>query len=244
VVHGNLVIVNPGVDPANIANRAVAAYDRSTGTKVWANGRHAAAYASPQVVTLGGVPQVLVFDADGLGGYAPADGAELWRHPWKTSMGMNSAQPVVVGPDRVFVASEVSNGCAVVEVRKAADGWEAREVWRNRALAARFSGPVFFDGHVYGLSQGRLVCVEAATGRKRWADGSFGNGQMVRAGDRLVLTTETGEVVLAAADPAEYRELGRVEVFPDRTWNVPALAGAQFVLRNHREMACLELPVK
>ncbi len=242
LVHGNLVIVNPGVDPKNNANQAVAAYDRATGKKVWAKGSKPAAYASPQAVTLGGVEQVLVFDEAGLGGYDLTDGRELWRHPWRTDMGMNCAQPVVVGPDRVFVSSEKSNGCAVGEVRKDGNEWKPREVWRTRALSARFCSPVVHKGHVYGLSDGRLTCVDLSNGRRVWADGDYGNGQLVLAGDLLVITSERGRVALVAADPAEYRELGNVPALNDRTWNVPALAGRHLFLRNHREMACLELP--
>jgi outer membrane protein assembly factor BamB len=95
---------------------------------------------------------------------------------------------------------------------------------------------------LYGLSDGRLTCVDLANGRRVWADGHYGSGQLVLAGDVLVITSETGKLALAAADPAEYRELGSVPVFKDRTWNTPALAGKQLFLRNHREMACLELP--
>ena len=51
----------------------------------WAAGKHPAAYASPQVVTLAGREQLLVFDADGLGGYDPSNGAELWRFPWQAT---------------------------------------------------------------------------------------------------------------------------------------------------------------
>jgi outer membrane protein assembly factor BamB len=242
LVYKNLVIVNPGVNPSANAGKAVAAYDRATGNVAWANGKQPAAYASPQVVTLGGKEQVLVFDAAGLGAYDPADGAELWRHPWKTDMGMNSAQPVAVGTDRVFVSSEKSNGCALVEVKKEGDGWKSREVWRTRALNARFCGPVVRDGHLYALSDGRLTCVDLSNGKRAWSEGDYGNGQLVLAGDLLVITSERGRLALVAADPADYRELGSVPVFKDRTWNVPALAGRQVFVRNHREMACLELP--
>jgi outer membrane protein assembly factor BamB len=97
-------------------------------------------------------------------------------------------------------------------------------------------------GHLYGLDTGRLVCVDAATGRKKWADGDFGNGQLVLAGDKIVVTSEKGKVALVAADPAEFRELGTAAVFDARTWNVPAVAGPFLFLRNHREIACLKLP--
>lgn len=242
LVVGERVFVNPGVNPADNTGQAVAAYDRLTGKKLWAAGRHPAAYASPLRATFAGVEQVLVFDAAGLGAHDPATGAELWRFPWKTDMGMNSAQPVLLPGDRVFVSSERSNGGAVVEVTKAGEKWQAKEVWRTRSLSARFCCPVFTAGHLYGLSEGRLVCVDAATGKRKWAEGDFGNGQIVLAGDKLVVTGEKGKVSLVAADPAEFRELGSVPLFDARTWNVPALAGKQLFARNHREMACLELP--
>lgn len=232
------VVVNPGVNPKDNKGQAVAAYDRYTGQKLWAGGNNAAAYASPMRANLLGTAQALVFDAAGLGGYGLADGKELWRHPWKTDMGMNSAQPVLLGDNRVFVSSERSNGGAVVEVGSGG----AKEVWRGRALSARFSSPVLHAGHLFGLSQGRLVCVDAATGKQQWADGDYGNGQIVLADGKLVVTAEKGFVALVKADPADYVESGRFAVFADRTWNVPALAGRRLFMRNHRELACVELP--
>ena len=244
VVWKDFVIVTPGVNPSANANKAVAAYDLKTGRKVWANGKHQASYASPQVVRLAGREQVLVFDADGLGGYDPATGAELWRHPWKTPMDMNSAQPVVVGADTVFISSEKSNGGALIEVRKSGGEFSTRVVWKTRTLSARYACPVFYKGHIFGLSDGRLTCLHAGDGKPVWSEGDYGNGQLVAAGDVFVITSEKGKVTLVAADSAEYRELGSVPVFKDRTWNMPALAGNQLFVRNHREMACLELPTK
>ena len=63
-------------------------------------------------------------------------------------------------------------------------------------------------------------------------------------GDTLLVQAErTGELVAVAADPAEYRELGRIRVLQgSRTWNTFALAGGRLYLRNHEEMVCYELP--
>lgn len=243
LVIGSRVIVNCGVDPSNNTNQAVAAYDCTTGEKLWASGSHPAGYASPLRATLDGVEQVVVFDGGGLGGYDPATGAELWRHPWRSDMGMNSAQPLVVGENRLFVSSEKANGCAVVDVRRGSDGkWTVQEVWKNRALAVRFSNPVLDAGYLYGLTDGRLICVDVASGQRRWREGDFGNGQMVRAGGLLVLTSESGEIALVTPNPQEFDERARFPLFSHRTWNVPALAGKQLFVRNHHEMAVLELP--
>lgn len=240
----NLVVVNPGIDPAQNAGMALAAYDRITGKKVWAANNRQAGYSSPQLATLAGKRQILLFDAVGLGGFDPADGRQLWSHPWETMMGMNTSQPLVIGSDQVLISSELSNGAAVLRIKRDGDQFAVEEVWQNRYLASKFSNPVLHDGHIYGINYTILTSIDAATGQRRWKDGRFGHGQVLLVGDVVLVLGEAGDVALVAADPAAYRELARMKVFTGKTWNTPALAGNQLFVRNHREMACYELPTK
>jgi outer membrane protein assembly factor BamB len=245
LVIDNMVVVNPGRRKGFYGKQAVAAYDRTTGKKIWAAGMHRAGYASPMKATLDGYEQILVFDAGGLAGYDPEDGEILWYIHWKSPMDMNSAQPLILGPNRVLISSEKDNGAAVFHIAKAeAGGWVVAPVWNTRRYAARYASPVLHDNHIYGLTDGALICLEAETGQVKWKDGMFKNGQILIVGDLLVVTHEAGSVHLIAADPNEFRELGSISVFKDRTWNMPALAGNQLFLRNHREMACLELQTR
>jgi outer membrane protein assembly factor BamB len=244
LVVGKLVVVNAGIDPANNQHQAVAAYDRTTGKKVWAVGDYAAGYSSPMLATLDGMEQIVLFDAGGVAGIDPADGKELWRHPWTTFNDMNIIQPLILPGDRVFISSELTNGCALLEVKKSGSTWTVRPAWTSRALAARFANPVYCDGHIYGLSNNRLCCLSAATGKRQWrSDEEFESGQLLLCGKTLLVQPErSGEVLAVSADPKEYRELGRTKVFRgSRTWNTPALAGGRLYLRNHEEMVCLEL---
>jgi outer membrane protein assembly factor BamB len=244
LIVGDRVVVNAGIDPDNNRHQAVAAYDRKTGKKAWAVGEHAAGYSSPLLATLDGMEQIVLFDVGGVAGIDPADGKELWRYPWKTWQDMNIIQPLILPKNRVFISSEVVNGCALLEVKKSGSTWSAAPVWENRNLAARFANPVLHDGHIYGLHNGRLCCLDAATGKRAWkSDEGFESGQLLVAGNTLLAQTErSGELVAVAADPAEYRELGRTKVFRgSRTWNTPSLAGGRLYLRNHEEMVCLEL---
>lgn len=242
LVTNALVLVNPGIDPADNKHQAIAAYDRKTGRKVWATGSHPAGYSSPRLAALGGREQVLLFDAGGLVGLDPADGKELWRYPWDSFAGMNIVQPLVLPGDRVFVSSQATNGCALLHVKKSDDGWSVTPVWKNRNLGANFANPVYHEGHIYGLHNGYLSCLDAKTGKRLWKEERVGSGQVLLTGDNLLVQTEDGELLAVAADPSAYRELGRVTVFDGRTWNTPALAGGRLYLRNHREMVCLELP--
>ncbi len=244
LIVGDLVVVNPGIDPDNNRRQAVAAYDRKTGTRAWAAGEHPAGYSSPLLAKLHGVEQVVLFDGGGVAGIDPKGGTELWRYPWKTFSDMNIMQPLVLPGDRVFISSEATNGCALLEVKKDGTSWSVQPAWANRNLAARFANPVYYQGHIYGLHNGVLCCLDAATGRRLWRGERFDSGQLLLTGGTLLVQTErTGELAAVAADPAEYRELGRIQVFQgSRTWNTPTLAGGRVYLRNHEEMVCLELP--
>jgi len=91
---------------------------------------------------------------------------------------------------------------------------------------------------------GVLCCLDAKTGKRLWtSDERFGAGQLLLSGSALIVQSEgSGELFTVAADPAEYRELGRVKVFRSRrNWNTPSLAGGRLYVRNHEEMVCLEL---
>lgn len=236
------IYVNPGIDPEKNADRAIICYDRLTGKQIWAKGNDLAGYASLMKVKLAGVEQLLQFDAAGLKGIDMNNGRQLWKYPWQTSFDMNCAQPVVIGEDAVFLSSEVSNGGALVRLSRDADVWNVQEVWKNRYMGIKFSNAVLHAGHLYGLSNGYLTCINAKTGERLWkARQSYGNGQVLIAGNVLVITTEQGEVALVDAMPEQFNEIKRMPVFTGRTWNVPAIARGRLYMRNHQEMACIKL---
>lgn len=247
LVVDDLVIVNAGIDPENNAGRALVAYGRKDGQRVWGAGTHKAGYGSPQLATLAGRRQVLLFDAGGLAGFDLKTGQELWRHPWETYKDMNITQPLLFEGDRVFLSSEVANGCAMLRVTPKDGGYAAEVVWENRFLASRQVNPVRVGNFIYGLSGvgGNMVCLEAESGRRRWRGKSYGQGQILGIAGTLLVQSEHGDLAVVPADPERFREAARLSVFPDRrTWNTPALAGRQLFLRNDEEMACLELPLR
>ncbi|MGL4421343.1 MAG: hypothetical protein ACRCZF_11800, partial [Gemmataceae bacterium] len=182
--------------------------------------------------------KVLVFDALGLRVIDPREGVVEKTHSWVSPMNMNSAQPLPIGFDRVVLSSEKDNGTALLDCSQKTP----IVVWQTRRFAARFASMVYWKDHIYGLMDGRLHCLDAKTGNIVWKEGSFGNGQIILADEKLVITNEKGGIHLVAVDPAEFRELGKRPVFDHRQWNMPALAGNQLFIRTHRKMACIELP--
>jgi len=245
LVYDNVVVVNPGRQRESADGRAVVAYDRETGKEVWAAGSAQAAYASPMLATLAGRRQILIFDAVGLAGYDAVKGDELWRYEWKTANDINVAQPVVLPGDQVFITSGYWHGCAMLKVSEVNGQFSRAETWPNtpnRAMHCKFSNPVFYQGYLYGLDEGRLACVDAAMGKRQWKEKDYGHGQLLLAGDKLVILAETGELAIVAADPKAFRELGKLKALKgEKTWNYPAMVGNRVFVRNHIEMACYEL---
>jgi outer membrane protein assembly factor BamB len=178
-----------------------------------------------------------------LAGHDAGTGKELWRFPWSTHMGINVAQPVALDGDRVYISSGYDVGGAMLKVTENDGQWSAERLWKNRQLRCKFTSPVLRQGHLYGLDDGVLVCLDAETGKRKWRGPRYGHGQLL-AGDLLLILGEAGELALVEATPEEYRELGQIAALEGKTWNCPALAGGRAYLRNHREMACYDLTGK
>jgi len=235
------VIVAPGVQADGAKRRAVIVYDARDGKELRAFGNHRGAYSSPMIATLCGIEQLLVFDGDGLTGYDPRAGKELWHYPWVAlpPQFINVAQPLVLDNDRVFISSGYEVGCAMLRIKK---DDKPEVLWQNKLMRCKFTSPVYRQGYLYGLDEGILVCLDAETGERKWKDGRYGHGQLLLADKHILVLSETGNVVLVEATPEGRRELSKFSALDGKTWNPPALSKGFLFVRNHNEMACYALP--
>ncbi|MET0621553.1 MAG: PQQ-binding-like beta-propeller repeat protein, partial [Pyrinomonadaceae bacterium] len=236
VVDDKVVVI-----PGGGGGKSVVAYNARTGAPAWGALSDAASYTSPMLVTLGGRRQVLAVTARRVAGLAPEDGAVLWEFPWSNSADINVAQPIVTGPNRFFISAGYGKGAALVEVGGAGGKLSAAPVWERASMKNKFNSSVLHEGHIYGLDEGMLTCVELETGQQKWKARGYGYGQVVLASGHLIVTTEEGEVALVRATPAGHTELSRFPALQGRTWNVPAIAGGRLLVRNATEMACYKL---
>ncbi len=239
VVDGMVVVGAGGTD-----GKSLVAYDQATGDIVWQAGNDRAGYSSPFVATLAGVRQIVIFNHASVAGHDPVDGRLLWTHEWPRQQ-PNVAQPVPLDGDRLILSAGYGVGAKLFKIGTGADGsLGASVVWESIRLKAKFANFVVHDGFIYGLDDGILVCLDAATGERQWKRGRYGHGQMILVEDLLLVQTEHGEMVLVEPSPEELRELGRLRLFDGKLWNSPALVGQYLLVRNDREAALFELPVK
>ncbi len=237
VVNG-LVIVHPG-GPGH----SLAAYRAESGEPAWAAGAARPGYSSPQLVTLLGVPQLLIFNHQGVAAHQPADGQVLWTYPW-TPVAQHVTDPRVVAPNRLVVSTGYGAGANLVELSRDGDGaWKPERLWHSQRLKSKFASLVLRDGFLYGLDDGRLTCLDLGSGAPRWKGERVGHGQVILAGDLLIVTAENGEVLELEATPEAARELGRFTALAGKMWNPPALAPPFLIVRTEKEAACYRLPL-
>lgn len=236
LVVGERVITIPGGRGA-----AVIAYRASDGRELWRVLDDRGSYASPMLVELAGTTQLLVTTAERLVGLTIDGEGPLWEYPWTIMNDVNAAQPIVVDGEKVFVSSGYGKGAALFAVKRTGDAFSVEELWTSSSMRNRFSSSVVVDGHVYGLDEGIMACVDLANGDRCWKGGRYGHGQLLLVSHHILVLTEKGELVLVRPTPEELVEVARLPAITGKTWNNPAIVDGVLLVRNASHMAAFQL---
>src|SRR5258706_10860504 len=201
-------------------------------------------YSPPVVASTKGARKAIFFSRAGLVDVVPATGKVRYQFPWRARMqaSVNAAAPIVVG-DLVFLSASYGTGAVLVQIGSGG----LKQIWSSDdALTNHYATSVYKDGFLYGY-HGRqeegpsLRCIEFKTGKVRWNVDGFRAGPITLAGDRLLIQREGGELVLAAASPAEYKAIATAKVLPATVRSYPALADGRYYVRNEKTLVCLNL---
>lgn len=240
LVEGDLVILNVG----GRDGAGVVAFDRASGAVRWKATNDEAGYASPVAATINGRRYVLSFNREGLVGLDPATGAERFRFRWRSrsDASVNAATPLVFG-HTVFLSASYGTGAVLLRVRDD----KPQELWSgDDVLSNHYATSVHHEGFLYGFDgrqeqAPRLRCVDLATGKVRWTEEDFGAGTLLLAKDRMLILTETGEVVIAPATPEGFNPSARARVLTSDCRAHPALSGGLLYARDKDTMVCVDL---
>jgi len=225
------------------ASGRLAAYDAATGNPRWSAPARAGSYSSPQLMTIGGIAQVLLLTGTGVTSVAPADGKLLWEHGWP---GTPILQPARTADGDVLITTgDMSGGVGTrrIAVAHGSGGWTVEERWTSAGLKPYFNDFVVHKGHAFGFDGSILACIDLKDGARKWKGGRYGHGQLVLLSDQdlLLVLSEEGELALVAATPDQFTELAKLPAIEGKTWNHPVLAGDVLLVRNGLEMAAFRL---
>jgi len=136
---------------------------------------------------------------------------------------------------------ELSYSGTTKENRSDASFWKQETVWTDKKiLKTKFTSAIAFDGHLYGLSDGVLECINSKDGSRVWRGKRYGQGQAIIVNGNILIATEDGRVALVPANAgSQGAAVGEMQVLEGITWNVPAIAGPYLLVRNAEFAACL-----
>jgi outer membrane protein assembly factor BamB len=263
LLDGDLLYCLAGGDGA-----AVVALNKNTGAEVWkALKTDEVGYSPPMIYEIGGKRQLIVWLSETLNSLDPASGKVFWsvqypagRSPQRPAVNI---VPVSRDGDRLFV-STYYHGPMMVTVNASKPG--AQLLWKGKSndpekpdgLHLLMAGPVFKDGHIYGVSaNGEMLCQKAESGKQVWESLAAVGGKqadcatafLIPQGDRYVIFNDQGELILAQLSPAGYKEIDRARILEPVqaarnrhvVWSHPAFAQRCVFARNDKEMVCVSL---
>jgi len=233
LVEGKLLILSAG--------KCGVALDKTTGQVVWTvDSSGGTCYASPVALDHKGSRYVIFMAGAEAVCAKVTDGSVLWRYPWKPKRANNCADAIVSG-DKVFLSSAYGGGCALLKI---GDG-KPSVLWQHKKMNNHFGSCVLLDGHLYGFngdirSPAQLTCLDIQTGEVKWTHDI--KGSLMAADGKLIILSEDGQLVLAEASAAGFKEIARARVLSKKCWPPPALSGGRLYCRNDQgDLVCLDL---
>ena len=232
IVVNHLCIVQLGGED----NGAIVAYDLSAGSQKWKWTDDGTAYASPILLTLDGVQQIVAETAKNIVGIGVADGKLLWQVPFAAQdrRAYNAATPIVDGDTVIYSGS--GRGTKAVRIEKQGDHVAARELWSNSEYSVQFNTPVLKNGLVYGISdRDMLFCIREGKDQTAWTaktEGGRGYGSVVDAGSVLLALTPSGKLVAFEPSDKEYKEVASYKVADGDTYAHPVVSGNRIYIKD------------
>ena len=246
LIDGDKLVCTPGGKEGTIV-----ALNKTTGDLIWRSKdfTDSAAYSSIVSADIGGKRTYIQLTGDSVVGISAVDGAVLWKAPRK---GETAVIPTpVYWNHHVFVTSGYNIGGDLFKITPTAgDGpFKVELVYHTDDMEVHVGGVVLVDGHLYGVSDNFLTCIDFLTGKKKWKDRSIGKGAVVYADKHLYVRADAtpGEIALVEANPKKYEEKSVFEQ-PDgsgrNTWPPAVIANGKMYLRDQDVLLCYDIKAK
>lgn len=215
------------------------AFDRHTGKEIWrSEKKYGDTYAVPVEFSRNGKSALAAFMGEGLVIFDRSSGEEIMMYPWTNRAEVNAAAPIVMdGGKRVFISSGYNRGCAMLDVT----GDEPKVLWENKDMRNHMSGSILHEDHLYGFDESQYRCMDLE-GNVVWTERGVGKGAHMMAGERLILLSGQGEVIVLHANPEKWDVEQKVKVLDGgQYWTNPVLVDGYLYCRNSLgDLVCLD----
>jgi len=223
---------------------ALIAFDVETGDVKWNWEGDGPGYASPIVVELEGVRQIVTQTQNYCVGVSAATGELLWSIPFTTVYDQNIVTPIIY--DEMLIFSGINNGTMAIKVVKQGNNWSTEQIWHNPKVSMYMNSPVRSDDLLFGFSRqrgGHFFCLDVNTGSTLWTsdDRQGENAAILSAGEVLFLLTNDAKLSVVKRSAEGFEPITQYTVADSQTWTHPVILGKQIVIKDASTLALWSL---
>ncbi len=226
----NMVIMEVG----GTDEKAFAGFDKKTGKVLWTSGKGMASHDSPLLANINGEEQIIFANGNTLYSYNN-NGDTLWT--FTMPMSHLTAMPVLIDDNKLFLSGVRNPAFVIVEI---VDNVPFEKLTGN-TMKNDFSSSIYYNGYIYGFNVAAVRCISAESGETKWTKRGYGKGALSMAGNKLVIISDKGRLIIAQATPDEYKELASVQAIEGKSWTAPSINNGKIYVRNLTEMACYKV---
>ena len=231
--------------PGRAKGAGAIAFNQKTGAVAWKAGDYDTGPASPVLINVNGQDQAVISGADEMLGIDPANGAVLWRHPHKTSWGLNISTPVWGADNLLFVSAAYNNGARMLKLAQSGGKTTVQELWFQNRMRTHIGTVIRLGDFVVGSSGDfgpcPTVAVDVKTGQVLWQNRDFARSTFLYADNKLIIMDEDGNIGLAQPNRQGLNVLTKASVLTNRAWTVPTLVGTTLYVRDRAKMMAFDL---
>lgn len=233
VIYNNLILLN--------LNKRGIAINKRNGTIEWNSEPGVANFASVKLIDFNN-QKAAIFAADTtIYILDPKDGSLLTSYKKEKIYTLHN-DVIPINENQLFTSDEL----LILNDRK------IQNKWKNDTISSYFQTGVVIGDHAYQFTTYRnkpfLYCIDLKNGEPKWRNDLGKWGTILGTNDKLIILNGLGKVIIAEANPNEFKALKELQVFDSEDveenwcWTMPTLVNKQLFVRNSKgEVACIQL---
>jgi outer membrane protein assembly factor BamB len=243
IIYKNSVIVQCDIEKDSF----IAAFDLTTGKRIWTTPRKAiSSWSSPTVYEGKDRAELIISGSEDIRGYDPATGRELWTlgptsrisvpTPFAAQGLIYVASGYLRGVQPIYAIRPGSAGDITLKEGSVSSGQIA---WSTQKGAPYITTPIVYGDYFYVCGyNGVLVCYNAKTGERmyeqRLGQGGFFSSSPVAGDGKIYVVSEDGEAFIVKAGPKF--ELLSSSSFGEPVMATPAISQGTIVIRTQTQI--------